>query len=371
MSEISHLAHGGAETLDALAELLPETVLRDIGRYGAERRLLLLPGDASPEWIAEGLAALANATGGVLLLGVEQPADGAAARLHPAIPDEETMRAALALVDPPLDDLVRLYAAPATTGSVLVAVVAMSVDPPHVVQGSGRVLLATADGVRPVDTRRGLDALYARGRARRERSTRLLDALIDRLLQSHYAFYSIGVVACTRLPSAEPFLQVRDDPALLARIAPEFCAEWSLDPEKVKVRPGEIELRGEREVSGFIRVLRAGAAVCGEVRRRPPSEELASIDTLRDRITRMTEIVCAALAPAGESIVPCLYFEGVRGRRLTLSDGVESAQIAADTGQVQGPNGDPSSPAYRAELAAGLFAGALRAFGLADLPAGD
>jgi len=371
MSETSHLHHDGAETLDLLADLLPETVLRDVGRYGAERRLVLLPGDAPPERIAEALTALANATGGVLLLGVELHAEDVAARTQPVIPGEETMRAALALVDPPLDDLVRLYAAPAAAGSVLVAVVAMSVDPPHLVRGSGRILVATTAGTRPVETRRELDALYGRGRARRERSVRLLDALIDRLLQSHYAFYSIGVVACTRLPSAEPFLRLRDDPALLARIAPDFCTEWALDPEKVKTRPGEIELRGEREVSGFIRVLRTGAAACGEVRRRPPSEELASLDTLRDRIMRMTEIVCAALAPASESIIPRLYFEGVRGRRLALGDGAESAQIETDTGQVQGPIGDPSSSAYRADLATALFAGALRAFGLAHLLAGD
>src|SRR6185312_12313240 len=145
-------------------------------------------------------------------------------------------------------------------------------------------------------------------------------------------------------------------PAQLLERAPAFAAEWALDPSNLKERPGELELRGERDVFGFLRLTRAGCAAAGEVRRRAPGEDLISLDELRGRLERLVALACGALVPAGDTVVPRAYFEGVRGRRMVLEAGGKgSEKIGPDTGQIAGPAGDPADVAYRASLTAALY----------------
>ena len=351
----------------ALAGLLPDDLLHAIGGYALPGRLIALPDARDALRLAESLCALANGTGGAVLLGVDL-ADDDTARVLPGIEEamsETALRAALTQIDPPIDAITRAQIAETPQGRVGVLQVTMSVNPPHLITSSGRVFAAGAGGVRPIVSRRELDALYGRGRGERERAERLLDAMVDKLMQAHYAFYGLGVAACTRMPSADPFLAGRDRPGGLLAAAPAFGEEWALDPAKTKERPGEIELRGEREVFGYLRLTRAGCAAAGEVRRRPPGEELITLDELRARVERLVELACGALVPAGDAIVPRAYFEGVRGRRFVLGeDGALSDRIGPDTGQVPGPAGDPADPAYRSYLVSALYEGLLRLFGL-------
>jgi hypothetical protein len=350
-----------------LAGLLPDDLLHAIGGYALPGRLIALPDARDAETLAEALCALANGTGGAVLIGVELAADETArvlAGVEEAM-SETALRAALSRIDPPIDAITRAQIVETPQGRIGVLMVTMSVNPPHLITSSGRIFAAGAGGVRPIVSRRELDALYGRGRGERERAERQLDAMVDKLLQAHYAFYGLGVAACTRMPSADPFLAGRETPARLLEPAPAFGEEWALDPTKSKDRPGEIELRGEREVFGYLRLTRAGCAAAGEVRRRPPGEELITLTELRERIERLVELACGALVPAGDAIVPRAYFEGVRGRRLVLGDdGALSEWIGPDTGQVPGPAGDPSDSGYRAYLVAALYEGLLRLFGL-------
>jgi hypothetical protein len=352
-----------------LAGLLPEDLLHAIGGYALPGRLIALPDAGDGTRLSESLCALANSTGGAVLVGLEL--DDENARVLPGVEQamsEEALRAAFAAIDPPLEAIVRPHVAETPQGRLGVLLVGMSLNPPHLLKSSGQVFVAGQAGVRPVGSRRELDALFGRGRGERERAERLLDGMVDKLLQAHYAFYGLGVAVCTRQPSADPFLHGRDLPAQLLEPAPAFAEEWALDPSNLKERPGELELRGERDVFGFLRLTRAGCAAAGEVRRRAPGEDLISLDELRARLERLVALACGALVPAGDTVVPRAYFEGVRGRRMVLEAGGKgSEKIGPDTGQIAGPAGDPADPAYRASLTAALYEGLLRAFGLETL----
>lgn len=354
-----------------LAELLPPPLWRALGARIDAARLVALPDAAT---LPEALSALANGAGGHVLLGLALDSDGGVAAV-PGI-DADAARAALdaALeqIDPPLAQLIGFEEISSSRGPFASVSVTMSTNPPHLVRGAGRVLVGGAHGLRPIATRRELDALYARGRGERERAERQVDGMVDKLLQAHYAFYGLGIVAATRTPTAEPFLEARDEPARLLAPAPAFAAEWALTAEMTRSRPGEVEVRGEREVFGYIRLTRGGCAAAGEVRRRPPGDTVASVAELRERLERLAALVLGALAPAGDEVVPRMFFEGVRGRRLVLSQDPyeESEKIGPDTAQISGPSGDPADPAYRRALTDALWVGFLRSLGLGALAEG-
>src|SRR5581483_1474393 len=93
----------------ALAGLLPDDLLHAIGGYALPGRLIALGDAHDPLALAESLCALANGSGGAVLLGVELTADDSArvlAGVEEAM-SETALRAALTQIDPPIDAIVR------------------------------------------------------------------------------------------------------------------------------------------------------------------------------------------------------------------------------------------------------------------------
>jgi hypothetical protein len=321
------------------------------GRLDPARTVCL--STAGPVEIARSAAALANSHGGDLLVGAAMAPDGAITAVTGVPPAAETaLTAGLALIDPPIGHLVRSRLIATADGTVLVARVRLSPSTPHLVTATGEIPRLERDGVQPVRSRRGLDDLYARGRGERERADRLVDAMIEKLVLAHYAFYNIAIIACTQEPSGEPYRAAVD--GQLAPPDDRFVAAFALHEHEPRVWPGEIELRTPGDTGAYVRVTRSGAVAAGEVQRRPYHEELDTVERLRARIEALAATACRLLGHAADSvIVPHIFLEGVRGLRLVLepSRGLTSGQAPQDTTRFALPLGDARDPGYPARLA--------------------
>lgn len=304
--------------------------------------------------IAAGACAFANSQGGDLLLGAQVEPDGAltVAVSIDLVAVESALAEGLALIDPPINHLVRTRQAAGAGGNVLIARVRMSPSTPHLVTVSGAIPRMDGGVVRPVRTRREVDDLYARGRGERERADRLVDAMIEKLTLAHYAFYNVAIVACTHEPSAEPFsaaaggaLTTADDP---------FVAAFDLGAHEPRVGPGEIEVRTPGDTGGYLRVTRGGCVAAGEIQRRPYHEELDTIAGLNGRFLALATSVCRLLGQSTDAVmVPHLFVEGVRGLRLVFEAGKRetTGHAPQDTVRYALSLGDPCDPDYPARIA--------------------
>lgn len=307
-----------------------------------------------PQVAPRALAALANSRGGELLLGAAMTPDGTMVHAlgMPAEQAAQSLAAALALIDPPIDHLVRTRMVAAADGGVLVVRVRLSPSTPHLVKDTGAIPRISDDGLRPIRSRRELDELYARGRGERERADRLVDAMIEKLVLSHYAFYTLAMIACTHTPSAEPYSAAAD--GQLAPAADPFVAAHALHEQTPRVLPGEIELRTPGDVGAYLRVTRGGCVAVGEVQRRPYHEELGTVPDLHARVLALATTACRLLEHAPDTVmVPHLFVEGVRGLRLVL-DGTArrtSSHAPQDTARYALALGDARDADYPARIA--------------------
>lgn len=289
------------------------------------------------------------------------------------VPGMETaaVRAALAdavvHIDPPLDHLVSLDSlqSPASNAPLTLLTVRQSPSPPHLVVPDGQVLVSVASGIRAVRSRAELDALYQLGRAKSELADRQIDGMIEKLIQAHYAYYGVGFVACTQSPTAEPYLWAREQQEQFLAEAGEFAGGWNLTPELVKVRPGELELKGEKEAHGYVRVTRGGCVAVGEVRRRPPGNTIGTTDDVVRRVSGLIALGCRILAHApAATIVPRLFYEGLRNQKVIVAEQpyAESSPMELDTAQFPGNPGDPAEQVYVQKLTADILTRLLAGF---------
>src|SRR5205807_360597 len=121
-----------------------------------------------------------------------------------------------------------------------------------------------------------------------------------------------------------------------------FSSGWKLSADLLKVRAGELDLRGEGEAHGYLRVTRSGCVAVGEVRRRPPGNVLGSVDDVLRRVETMVRFGCRIIGKAeGATIVPRLFYEGLRNQRVVVGEQphAESAPVEPDTAQLPGNMG--------------------------------
>ena len=321
------------------------------------------------------IAGLANGSGGHLLVGVEIEPDGETIQGAPGVDaaGSEALLGELVLrLDPPLDEPPRVRRLPVGAGRhLLIVSVRQSPRPPHIDTISGRIHLHAPGGPSTVHTRHGLDLLYAKGRAERERAERLIEAMSERLMLAQHAYYGLGIIACLQQPTADAYLWAREHPEELALAEDPFVAAWEFTPAMAKIRPAEVELRNEREVCGLVRVARSGCLAIGETRRRPPGDVIGSREELSERLQMMIDCTCRILAHAEATlIVPRLFCEGLKGTHIVLDRRPyrESPPSGLDAVQSPAPTGDAADPAYRGELHALFLEQLCRPFlrGIAD-----
>ena len=283
------------------------------------------------------LAGLANGAGGqAVLVGVWEESD--VARLAKQ-------------VDPPLTGLISTRVG-VFVGAGEAAIVDVHQSPycPHIDAVSGIIYEHNGRNIVPVTSRTGLDRLYRKGRAADERAQRSIDGMIERMQLASFGHFGLAVLACLRLPSAEPYLWAVGHPDELATQGDPFTAEWALSPAMLRVRPGDVELRGERDVSGVVRVTRAGCVAVGETRRKPQGEVLGTPEELRERLRILLGTACRVLGRyEGSVIVPRLLCEGLRATRLS-ADAEAFKPATVDTLDASGEAGHADDAAYQKEL---------------------
>lgn len=276
---------------------------------------------ADPEAVARAMAALANSRGGDIVVGAACDAAGRVTSMHgvDAAAFERAVVLALTQIDPPISHLVSRKVTRAGEAPVGVVRVRLSPSSPHLLMSDGGIYRTAEHGVEPIRSRRTLDDLYARGRGERERGDRLVDAMVEKLVLAHYAFYSLAVVACTHTPSGEPYRAAVADPGWLAAPDDPFIARFGLHEHEPSVSPGELELRTPGEVNAFVRITRSGCVAVGEVQRRPYHDELDTAENMRARFAALGSAAARLLSPAADALIlPHVFVEGVRGLRLVL-----------------------------------------------------
>ncbi len=320
-------------------------------------RLVCLP-DYDEAACTAALAALANSRGGDLVVGAVR--DAGTGRLRPCasrLPrDLHVLLAALAdRIDPPLTDAVEILALPLDGADLIVVNVQRSTHTPHIDPRSGRVFVVGAAGaIEPVRRRADLDRLYGRGAATEERARRTLDGMVEQLQLASFGQYGIAMIAALLQPSAAPLTAWRERPEALAPASDAFVQEWGLSAATPVVRPSWIELRLERELTGVLRVTRAGCAAAAETRSLPSDKVIESIEELQERLRRLVDSTCRLLAPAEDGrILPRLLCEGMRGSRLRTGEGAEplSSPAGEDSIERDCPAGEVCDAGYRRYLA--------------------
>jgi hypothetical protein len=317
-------------------------------------RVACLP-DAEAGALARAIVAMANTLGGDIVVGGRLDGDSRIVELLGVEPEElgDAVSAAIDLIDPPVSHLLHQRVAQTDGRPVGVIHVRLSPSAPHLVTVDGGIYRLSRDGVQPIRSRRALDDLYARGRGERERADRLVEAMIEKLTLSHYAFYSLAVIACTHVPSGEPYRNAQTAPGWLAPPDDPFVAAFELHTHEPRVGPGEIELRSPGEVNGYIRVTRSGCVAAGEVQRRPYHEELDTATSLEQRLGRLVATVARLLSVATDPLMlPHVFVEGVRGLRLMRDPDRRTLSSSApqDTARHPLTVGDARDPAYLATL---------------------
>jgi hypothetical protein len=312
--------------------------------------------DADSEAIARAIVALTNTRGGDIAVGVAVDALGTVTGVTGVDASAFTVavdQATLA-IDPTVSHLVFRRTVAAGDGCIGVVHVRLSPSTPHLLSSDGGIYVNQDGRAGPIRSRRALDDLYARGRGERERADRLVEAMIEKIVLAHYAFYGLAIVACTHTPSAEPYRAAQTAPTWLAPPDDPFIAAFNLHEHELSISPGEIELRTPGDVNAWLRVTRSGCVAAGEVQRRPYHEELDTVDNLRLRAGRLCVTVARVLSAAADPVMlPQVFIEGVRGLKLVHDPArrLTSLNAPQDTGRYPLTIGDARDPAYVARLA--------------------
>jgi hypothetical protein len=114
-----------------------------------------------------------------------------------------------------------------------------------------------------------------------------------------------------------------------------------------------------------VRVTRSGCVAVGEVRRRLTGNVIGTMDEVAGRVAALAAFGSKILSAAeGATIVPRLFFEGLRNQRVVIGEQPhsESAASEADVAQISGAVGPAEDADYQAKLAADFSAQLLHFF---------
>lgn len=277
-------------------------------------------------------AALANTSGGVVIVGAEIDANGIVRGFAGGGPQ---MASDIGLLAGDLGEAGKhlLAAAVVQVGGKAVGVVrvAEAPAPPVMVETDGGIYRRTAAGCVRVTTRAELDALTGKDRASRERAEKNLAAMVSRNQLGNFAYVTLAVTMASRTPGAGPYDWAAANQSELVAHERGLAARWEFAPGNVSASAGEIIVAGPDEVTGFLRISRNGTVAAGEHLRRPPSAGFLSGTELASRLRDMVELAAFPVrAGSGGQVVAALSLEGMRDLRLALADGL-SRPASRDT----------------------------------------
>lgn len=294
-----------------------------VGTVPAPQRYAVLTTWSRARAAAEA-AALANSSGGVVIIGADVDGNGA---VRGFAGGSAQMASEIGQLAGDLGaagkHLLSCAIVQVGTAAVGVVRVAESAAPPVMVETDGGIYHRTAAGCARVQTRAELDALTGKDRAARERAEKNLAAMVSRNELGNYAYVTLAVTLAPRAPGAGPYDWAKAHESQLVSHSQGLAARWSFSPANVSASAGEIVVALPDEVTGFVRISRNGTVAAGEHLRRPPT---AGFLPATDVAARLREMVTAAAAPlrgaGGGQVVAAVSLEGVRDLRLAVADGL-------------------------------------------------
>jgi hypothetical protein len=305
---------------------------------GDEQRTILVVD--SPATCRAAMAGLANSAGGGLDIAVGC--------------DELDILALANQIDPPVADLISI--SPGENSSTRFAHVRQSPRCPHIDTQTGTIFAVNGAGeLVAVTSRSSLDALYYKGSAAQARAQRSSDGMVERVQLASFGHYGIAVIACLLSPSADLYSWAAEHPDELAYLADPFISEWKFVPSSVQTQPGVLELRGQGDATGIIRITRAGCVLVGEMRRKLPGDLIGALPEMQQRLDNILGTLWRIADHAGQpEVVTRLICEGLRGSSLSDSDSTRFSQAKADALDLFGREGDSSDLNFRTETLDGF-----------------
>jgi hypothetical protein len=286
------------------------------------------------------MAGLANSSGGRLVLP-----DGCA---------EVDILELAQQIDPPLTGLISVT--PGESPSTRFVNVRQSPHCPHIDAQTGTIFTVNGAGdVIAVSSRLLLDGLYSKGGAALARAQRSTDGMVERVQLASFGHYGIAIIACLLTPSAELYSWAVEHSDEFSSKADQFTAEWKFVPAAVHVQSGVLEVRGPGDVTGVIRITRAGCVLVGEMRRKLPGDQIGTMSEQRQRLTDILTTVWRITSRADQPRVMTRFVcEGLRGTSLSPSDSASYPLAKADSLDMLGPEGDSSDLTFQTEALDGF-----------------
>jgi hypothetical protein len=297
----------------------------------SDERLVTLR-NSDPDLCRAALAGLANSGGGRLIL-----TDSG---------DEIALHELAQQIDPPITGLIAEL--PADSSCTRLVHVRHSPHRPHIDMQTGNVwMLDGSNQVVALRTRAGLDRLYQQGGAAESRALRSIDGMVERVQLTSFGHYGIAIIVCPLIPSAQPFTWAAFPDELIDAEDP-FIREWKLSPASLHVQPSIFELRAQGDVTGIVRVTRAGCVLAGEMRRKLSGDCIGSVEEQRERFGNLLGTVWRIMSRVDRSDVVTRFLgEGLRGTCLSPSASTHASPSKADSLDISGTPGDAKDPIYQ------------------------
>ncbi len=306
-------------TKKAIEEITAADLAALVGTAPDPGRLAVLTAWSRDE-AAVAACSLANTDGGLVVIGMATDGSGRATAITGAAVSESGMLGAADDLGPVGRHLARARVVQVDGKAVGLMAVEASAAPPVLVESRGTIYRRAAGGLSHVLTRADLNSLLGKERGLRQQAEHNVEGMLDRLAFGHFNYMTVAVVLASRVTTDAPYRWTVDNQSSLLNLS--FLKDRGLSAANVGVRPGEIEVALDSDVTGFVRVSRNGTVAVGERGKRPAQDLYLSPADLSRRLSAMAEAATAVFATTNQGpILGALFLEGVRDLRLPVAGG--------------------------------------------------
>ncbi len=312
----------------------------------------------SAEDAAREAASLANASGGLIVVG---PQEGLS---------EQSLLAAGDSIEPRGLELLRARVLDTPEGPVGLIAVRECADPPAMAGDDGAIYGRGAGGAELVNTRAALDQLIAKRQRLRERAERVIDAQIERTAFSHDSYFTMALVVTPLLAGSASRAWARENVQLV--LESPLARRWGLAADHVVDEGAVVEFRLPDDETGFILAAGNGTLAIGQCEQRPPLDHFLPPSELATRLGEFADAAQMLLANVDAGpVLPALFLEGFRELRLEAGDGygapcskdllrtfLTSSLVTTDAERdaLAAEMGDVLGPLFGADLSSGTVA---------------
>ncbi len=350
-----------------LAEVQAADVAGLVGADPDPKRVAAIAAWSAAE-AAIAAASLANASGGLIVVGAEAGADGKITGIAGASVSAADLAGIAGELGPGSEALLETATVDVDGKTVGLIRVVETGSPPVLVESTGSIYSRSDSGLVHVLRRSELDVLMKKDRLLRGRAETNVNGMISRTAFGHFNYMTVAVVGSPRMATQDVYKWANANHEALLDL--DFSKRWGFTADSISAGAGEIELALSSEATGFIRISRNGTVAAAEREKRPAQDRYLAPADLSARLAEMAAAVSSINAAASPGLsLGSLFLEGVRDLRLPVGDGL-TAPIQKDLFQDWMPERNFALPGEGAAFAADVQATAGNFFG-ADLVSGS